>query len=64
MSWDGHADIVTLGYVTRKQRIFFGDSVSKTPVRKHMSIWDSNIKMEFYDLNKIRGCGMVLFGSE
>ena len=64
MRWDGHADIVTLGEVTREQRILFGDSVSKTPVRKHIRIWDNNIKMEFCNLKKMRGCGMFLFSSE
>jgi len=64
MRWDRHADIVTLGEVTREQRILFGDSVSKTPVRKHIRIWDNNIKMEFFNLNKMWGCGMFLFSSE
>ena len=45
MRWDEHADNVTLGEVTKEQRILFGDSVSKTPVRKLKRIWDNNIKM-------------------
>jgi len=64
MRRDEHADIITLGKVKREQRILFGDSVSKTPVRKLIRIWDNNIKMEFCNLNKMQRCGMVLFGSE
>jgi hypothetical protein len=64
MRRDERADIITLMEVTREQRILFGNSLSKTSVGKHIPIWDNNIKIEFYNLNKMRGCGMVLFGSE
>jgi hypothetical protein len=64
MRWDEHADVVMLGEVTREQRILFGDSVGNTPVWKHIPLWDNNIKMEFYNLNKMRRCGMGIFDSE
>jgi hypothetical protein len=64
MRWDEHVDIVTPWEVTREQRILFGDSVSNTTFRKPIPIRDNNIKMEFYNLKKMRGYGMVLFGSE
>jgi hypothetical protein len=64
MRRDERADIVTLLEVTRQQRILFGNSVSKTSVRKYIPIWDNNIKMEFYNMNKMQVCGMVLFVSE
>lgn len=50
--------------MTGEQRILFGNSVGKIPIREHKPIWDNNIKMGFHNLKKMWGFGMVLFGSE